>query len=466
MDILRKYAVIVISGAISVLALVGIGLGASRFSAAQSRLDQAKIVQERINSADQGVKVKTAEGTVKHIIPTEKLLEKFRTVAAARLFETVRTRREALRRNIGYDPTTGKTKRQVLLKGIFPNPTGAASYGFCRAYREAIQALLGQLNAGSPPTQEDIANHLEQLHRVLGFHAELSKPSGASDQGAAISLTDEDKRLHAKQQAAMDKAKSITIYAGINSLDVLSDVCATESGRPHGLDMMWWAQMSLWIQQDIVAAVAELNESADNVLSAPVKRLVKIGIQHGYSMSPASGGGFYGLVDRSDRGLSFAGIEANEFYDVMSFDLDMVIDVRQIPLLIDAIYRQGHYLVYQWDIEAEKTEQSEQRRSSRGDQNHLYRYGSDPIVRFTSSWQTYLFRDFYHWGIVDYKEVDDQGNFVVQLYDCNTVVVPDFDRRKGVKGLEGLMPETIRVELTGGETTQSPRRPLRRGKKQ
>lgn len=452
MNILKKHIVIVASGAVSLLAVVGMVLGMGGFASAQKMLDEAKMLAGKVTAAGQGVDVKTADGRSHRIIPTKELVKRAREGTKEIRDKAFETQRSALHRNIGFDPKTGKTKRQVLLEGIFPKPSGATAYGFPSSYRAAIGELLAQLKAGTPPTEHAISEELEHLDRRIGFHGDApTKEGGRNAEEHANQFTEEGKRIYAAQQAALNQAKTIKLYADVDSLDIVPEAYEAGTGTPPDVEAMWWAQLSLWIQQDLVAAMAEINASADNVMASPVKRLFKINVQHGYYLNAVGGkSAFRGGSAQKTFAPSFTGLTATKHYDLTAFELDIVVDVRKIPLLIDAIHRQGHYLLYQWNIESVEAETQQDMRMDRIDKEQLYRYGSDPVVRFTSSWEVYLFRDFYHWGIVGYG-YDEQEQPAVRLMNGALVAAPG-EQREGVEGLVGLMPASIRNDLAGEDT--------------
>jgi len=449
MELLKKHLIVVISAAVAVIALVVLFLGRAKVSRAQGLLEEAAAAAETIEQLRKGVQVETEPGKIERVILTEPVLEKFKEADLKKKDQSFDALRETLAINIGRDPETGKIKRMPLIEGVFPEPVNDAKrYVFRARYKEAIQELLDTLQAGVPPTVEDAQAEREKLERLLGL--------------TALEYTPEELTAWAWEEAATKRAKSIKIYADRDSLDVIEEVYHSPTGGPPSTEEMWWAQLSLWLQQDIIAAIAQMNKDAGHVGESPVKRLVKIRIQHGYQFLDSLGEtSFYGLPSGKEFEESFSGISPNKFYDITRFRLEVIIDVTQIPQLVDAMYRQGHYLLYQWEIESDQGQPIEQRGGRRELED--YRYGSSPVVTLISNWEAFLIRDFYMWGIVNYDIDQETSKLVVTLYDGKKVTLPDKESREGLKG---LMPTDIRKVLLGEEEEEEgtglPRRAGRR----
>jgi hypothetical protein len=130
---------------------------------------------------------------------------------------------------------------------------------------------------------------------------------------------------------------------------------------------MWYAQMSLWIQEDVVAALAQLNEAAAKRIAAqggeekpwvgnlPVKHI--IGIRIGSYLRPTEGevqpmssGGSGGQTERllgTDPTNSAASVfthrGGSETIDIIQFNLHLVVEAASLPAVIDAVARAGFY---------------------------------------------------------------------------------------------------------------------------
>jgi hypothetical protein len=192
--------------------------------------------------------------------------------------------------------------RQPLLEGLFPRPVSdslpvLARDAYLEAFREMLReynpdARLPRLNAGMPPTMREIEDEIAKVEQEFAAEfgqAALSSPSPE--------LAEE--LLRRKQQRVKDllvrRARGIHIYAETGATGPLPfdmDAWASQASIPS-MDDLWESQLSLWIQQDIVEAIARTNR-VDNptydVMTAPVKRLMRLDVVRGYVGIDTSGG--------------------------------------------------------------------------------------------------------------------------------------------------------------------------------
>lgn len=199
-----------------------------------------------------------------------------------------------------------------MIEGLFPHPAGHAGkeydaqaaykralYEFTRPVAEGEVSAYPRMNAGRSLMLEDvelkIAQFLEDQAPV-----ETTKTGGTGMGGIS---EDEFNELRDKAYARMiglvrDHASRIHIYANTPVPNPHRDgdyligkdtpfhvgEWALGGDKPTMAEL-WEAQVDLWIQQDIVEAIATANRSDDpvgSVLTAPVKRLLKIEIEPGY----------------------------------------------------------------------------------------------------------------------------------------------------------------------------------------
>jgi hypothetical protein len=489
MDFIKKHLLIVISAAVAVLALVILVLGISRVSGAKEVLSQAQQQLDNVSGILKGVPVTGPDNQSMNLIPTEKAVADMKQLEGVFKEQGYHTLQKALEENVGYDPVKKTLKREPLMKGIFPKPASDdLPFKFPQRYKEALDGLLTQMTAGEVPTQKEIAEELELVSQEQGLmpaNADKSKnrlapgvapqsigqvPGPGYGPGMMVpgmrpgvgpgtgsgNYADQGKSdlsVQAALRAAAKNAAKIKIYCdSIRSLDVIPEVYTLQSGNPPGVENMWWAQLSYWIQQDIVGAIDKTNSQAKDVTESPIKRILGIKIMHGYLVSPEEGKtGFVGR-DEMQGPENFANLSSDKYYDIVRFQLDLIVDARKIPLLIDAMYKQSHYLLYMWNIEAFTPPAAQASASGSGvTPEQLFVYGNAPLVRLTTWWEGYMLRDFYHWGIVGYGIDKETGKSFILLYNGKKQELEDIEQRTG---LEGLMPKTIRQAL-GSEAEDS-----------
>ncbi len=275
---------------------------------------------------------------------------------------------------------------QPLVTDVFPkiDSTKPAPYQFKNKYKEKQQQLLTTLRAMDQPSKADIDLEAERLadkkareetQKVLGADqpgapGRKPPPGGAAPAArrfvrptpqALKEMTPEERlREDPVVRASMQRARSVYCYGTLTSLDPRSAI--TETSSLPAVEDLWYAQMSLWIQEDVLGALAQLNNRAAEqlpekdkwVAHLPVKRLINIWIGGYVPDKTAPGGG-------AARGLSAGstatgtgpppGDAASVFtqrgsagkVDVIQFALNLVVEAQKLPAVIDEICKAGFY---------------------------------------------------------------------------------------------------------------------------
>jgi hypothetical protein len=211
-------------------------------------------------------------------------------------------------------------------------------------------------------------------------------------------------------RAQVNKARSIRVYAAPASFHY-SPIINAQKEIPA--EEMWYAQVGLWIQQDVVKAIAAVNEAARkdnpnveiNVETAPVKRLERVFV-YGYQTAqpvrfaaavpetegaPSSPGAAAQFQNEQMR-KSFLGTTSNEEFDVVRYTLTVVMDQRDILKLIDALSKQNFCKCTHIGFTPAPPQEG-------------YLYGADPVVRVTLDFEAYFARAFYaQWMPEDVKK--------------------------------------------------------------
>lgn len=196
-------------------------------------------------------------------------------------------------------------------------------------------------------------------------------------------------------RASVKKARNIRVYVDpMTSLHVSPMIHRDEPPSPRE---MWYAQVSLWVQEDLVRAIARLNEEAAqelgekdaNVTRLPVKRIESVQVL-GYitplgALLPfGSGLGLPGPADASSTMVSFTGRRGNEQFDVVRVVLTVIVSKRDMLRLVDAVARTNFYqLVSAEYVDTEPVDPAG------------YFYGPDPVVRAVLDFEGYFARRIY-----------------------------------------------------------------------
>ncbi len=199
----------------------------------------------------------------------------------------------------------------------------------------------------------------------------------------------------AELRAAVRKARGVPMYATMNeqapSFHVSPIIASPQAPSER---QMWYAQLSLWIQQDIVSAIRVVNDAAAqrlpegdaSVANMPIKHLLDLCI-NGYINRAGVLVPFPTLVqpsfdESSSAGeISFTQRRSDEQFDVLQFTLTAIVDQRDLTALVDAITRENFYQLIDLDFRSVPPD------AERADG---YYYGGEPIVEATLTFEGYL----------------------------------------------------------------------------
>jgi hypothetical protein len=205
--------------------------------------------------------------------------------------------------------------------------------------------------------------------------------------------------VEARHRAEVKKARSIRIYADPDTSFHVSPI-AYKPEAPSAADM-WYAQVGLWVQEDLVNAIAQLNEEAAqqlagkevNVASMPVKRIESIrvlgyidsnGARVAFPVPGQSQSGRTGAAPAGPTVASFTGRKADDQFDVVRLTLTAVVDERDLLKLIDAVTRSNFYQLVGLDYSTSDAVSPEG-----------YLYGDAPVVRAVLDFEGYMARKIY-----------------------------------------------------------------------
>jgi hypothetical protein len=202
-------------------------------------------------------------------------------------------------------------------------------------------------------------------------------------------------------------------------------------------DLLWMAQLSLWVQQDIAAAIREANQGyrlarkanarGEGVPSSAVKRLVGINVL-GYVMNRAGGGtgmaadetglppqpaGDVGgvaaakslvyLSQAASRPTGGAGSpnllterHCNPVYDVVHYEFTVIVASTELVRLYKSLMARNLHTILDVKTRAVGKEGASGRRDAMGAsvRGDLYYYGTDPVVEARITCELLLLTDW------------------------------------------------------------------------
>lgn len=145
-------------------------------------------------------------------------------------------------------------------------------------------------------------------------------------------------------------AKRGKVYIGPNAILPHPQLGTANLTNPPTLDMVtaFNAQYSLWIQELVLKAIADVNKSATNVLDAPIKHIVKLDIGAAYNFAKpgatADAGGNLlppfnpaAMIVKDYRQDPFGHPAVNELYELNTFDLTIRVDATKIPEILRSL---------------------------------------------------------------------------------------------------------------------------------
>ncbi|MHC4067026.1 MAG: hypothetical protein ACYSUI_21325, partial [Planctomycetota bacterium] len=305
---------------------------------------------------------------------------------------------------------------EPLLPDVFPYPTRDQKLDFRRAYAQRLAQLPDLLDAGTAASEQDVADAEVEIReeakaeerfgideRETDAFGEAAQPEEVPLRHPSGLLTDYGAKQSARARANIARAQQFRCYATMNSLEVISQI--NEGITPEVRDM-WDAQISLWIQEDVIAALARVNDRQAAKLqeegqsawvgNMPIKRLISIATSAplGYVVEgsagelPARPQGDNAAFPPSSASSVFTGTVSNELFEVAQFTLKMVVDARKVPEIVEEVCKDNFHTLLRVAYED----------MSKNPDNWAMTdkvYGSEPAVRVVMDFETVFLGDLY-----------------------------------------------------------------------
>ncbi|MGI0148895.1 MAG: hypothetical protein ACREDF_05130, partial [Thermoplasmata archaeon] len=324
---------------------------------------------------------------------------------------------------------------ELLVPEVLPDGEPLARTGFRRKYGDAMRELLNRLTGGRPAIPEDVRAMEDRIKDEEAARKEYEKNPGAglpkppTETGpplnAAGVLTKAGVLQDPRARADINAAQRVYLYvqeyfepkAGdqrVASLMFESSMWDVDTTEPPTPEDVWEAQLKYWIQKDVVDAIVALNtEAAARVRQAgedpwignmPVKELIAIRLsdsfvikseEKAFSKPP---GEYTAASPPGTPATVFTHSASSESFEVLQFTVKLVMDERDIPLLIERLCNHRFHTLLRVAYKAIPANRSMTGKI----------YGSEPAVNVVMDFETLLLGEvFRRW--MPAKVIEDAG---------------------------------------------------------
>jgi len=340
-----------------------------------------------------------------------------------------------------HDKVLERAKRlyqvEPLVAGLFPATTAEKRIEFRTKYAEAMKKLLDSLHWGGPPTLLDIEAIKDKIENDKAAEKLPGSEAGAGGDThtPADVLTKWGVKHDPQARASIAAAQKIHCYAvsflddkpseRVSSLEYWPAMKDTGTVEAPEAEDVWRAQMSYWVQKDVVDAIVSVNgEAAEAAKQAkedvwvgtmPVKEVISIRVSDRVPPKDqlykvAEAGGFTAALPAGTAESVFTGTASGESYDVVQFTVKLIMDERDIPVLVERLCNNSFYTLLRVAYKAVPVNKSLTGKV----------YGSEPTVNVVMDFETVLlgevFRPLMPKAVCDKYEIkcpepkaDDEG---------------------------------------------------------
>jgi hypothetical protein len=397
MDVIKKNLTSIICGIIAVVAVVALfwpvsGMYETLQAEVSKRTGAAASLNGLVKKSRSLPKTQlevTEEKTLDpQFFPTPKAIAQ-----AKALSDQVKSQSDGL-----YQTALTLNRHEPLHPDALPMGSAPALFTFCQKYRLAMSIatnaesrkqsyLVKMMKAGFPPTSVEIERKKREVEDEIKSRLvkdprtqqPLNQRENDAEIAARVPLVAETMRREAAEQCKL--------YLELTAFEPFQNLNRADYNNPE-LYEVYLGQLGLWLHEDVVKSIARANEGAENVMDAPIKRL--------YNIKPPQDlfrlSGALELKDPNpaepillNTAASASGRITQPLFDVIRFQLRILIDAEALPFVLQELSRDKFITVLQCTMLAH---------DGAVDKTQGFYYGDKPLVLLDLLCEDLFFREW------------------------------------------------------------------------
>jgi len=325
-------------------------------------------------------------------------------------------------------PKTSRQEGQVPLYRFRSEYAQVLTSGGKPANPNVLNLPDAVLHSVEPPTDDEIKLEKNKLWDSQ-YKTQIIIVNGQASNRREVVLDYLKATENFDEDYRKKKARNYQVYLERSALAMLQSVADPKLPAPS-MEDIWYAQMSLWVQQDVCNAIATLNGSRPeykNIPTNPVKHLIAIEIPQTIAMyaikggapgvgvtpavptpaapPPSDTGGDTGGdasaaaaatpsatpgvgIDVKDYTLGPTGRVCNRLYDVVQFNVDVVVDAQMVKPFIQQLQYRQFINVLEMDVQGVDLDAA---------LDEGFEYGKKPVVELKLKCEALFLRDWTAW---------------------------------------------------------------------
>jgi hypothetical protein len=298
---------------------------------------------------------------------------------------------------------TSMNQKDLLVPGSLPAPVD--SFKFQQTYLQQFDTAIPRaLNSVTPPTEPEIEAEKGRRAEQLQKEALHNPATGEVYNKEVLDQKIATMAAQLGEQMRQEAATKHKMYMSPTALTVQPEMAAGNGATvAPSPETIWLAQMGLWIQDDVVQSIAQLNHASTDVDGSTVKELTSIIVpttkEELYvlpgtaSATPAQAGAAVSSVAANtetdplpkDYSVSPTGRICNGVFDVVHFTVVLNVRAADVEKVIQQLEQDRLLTVYHTQVDAVN--------SAAMQQDGFY-FGKSPVVTLTLKCEELFIRDW------------------------------------------------------------------------